>query len=284
MVQYLLEEATHNKQTIRMICCQPRRLTAVTVAERIAAERGEKVGGTIGYQIRLESSVSTRTLATFCTYGVLLRSLCGGLEILESLTHIIIDEIHERDAMSDFLITVLRDALVRFRHLKLVLMSATVDTKLFLGYFPGCVHISLDGRMFPVEEFYLENILLKLNYKTKEMEKMKKSGFANRSATTIEELSTKLSVLNVENDDVIVEEVEAAHEKVVDVDMDRILEDCFLVGEETQFLSLQERLMSDGERVVNYSHSVTGVTALMASASRHGCIFISMPLGVLYEK
>ena len=92
MVQYLLEEATHNKQTIRMICCQPRRLTAVTVAERIAAERGEKVGGTIGYQIRLESSVSTRTLATFCTYGVLLRSLCGGLEILESLTHIIIDE------------------------------------------------------------------------------------------------------------------------------------------------------------------------------------------------
>ena len=92
VVQYLLEEATHNKQTIRMICCQPRRLTAVTVAERIAAERGEKVGGTIGYQIRLESSVSTRTLATFCTYGVLLRSLCGGLEILESLTHIIIDE------------------------------------------------------------------------------------------------------------------------------------------------------------------------------------------------
>ena len=75
----------------------------------------EKVGGTIGYQIRLESCVSTKTLATFCTYGVLLRSLCGGLEMLESLTHIIIDEIHERDAMSDFLLTVIRDALSRYR-------------------------------------------------------------------------------------------------------------------------------------------------------------------------
>ena len=272
LVQYLLEEAAHNKQTIRMICCQPRRLTAVTVAERIAAERGEKVGGTIGYQIRLESSVSTRTLATFCTYGVLLRSLCGGLEILESLTHIIIDEIHERDAMSDFLITVLKDALIRFRHLKLVLMSATVDTKLFLGYFPGCVHISLDGRMFPVEEFHLENILLRLNYKTKEMDKMKKSGLSNRSATTIEELSTKLSTITVpcveNDDDVIVEEAEPAQENDVDVEMDRVLEECFLVGEEAQFQALQERLARDGERLVNYSHSVTGVTALMASASR----------------
>ena len=271
LVQYLLEEAAHNKQTIRMICCQPRRLTAVTVAERIAAERGEKVGGTIGYQIRLESSVSTRTLATFCTYGVLLRSLCGGLDILESLTHIIIDEIHERDSMSDFLITVLRDALIRFRHLKLVLMSATVDTKLFLSYFPGCVHISLDGRMFPVEEFYLENILMRLNYKTKEMEKMKKSGLSNRSATTIEELSTKLSTISVpcvENDDVIVEDAETVLENEVDVEMDRILEECFLVGEEAQFRALQERLIRDGESLVNYSHSVTGVTALMASASR----------------
>ena len=43
LVQYLLEEACHNGQDIRMVCCQPRRLTAVTVAERIAAERGEKV-------------------------------------------------------------------------------------------------------------------------------------------------------------------------------------------------------------------------------------------------
>ena len=85
-----------------------------------------KVGGTVGYQIRLESCVSPKTCLTFCTYGVLLRSLMGGDAILASLTHVIIDEVHERDAMSDFLVTVLRDALARHRGLRLILMSATV--------------------------------------------------------------------------------------------------------------------------------------------------------------
>ena len=228
------------------------------------------MGGTIGYQIRLESSVSTRTLATFCTYGVLLRSLCGGVEMLETLTHVIIDEIHERDAMSDFLLTVLRDALARYRHLKLILMSATVDTNLFLGYFPGSVHVSLDGRMFPVEEFHLENILLALNYKTKEMEKMKRSGLTNKSTTSIEELSSKLSKLPVpDSDDVVVEETEE-HESlnIVDTEMDQILEDCFMIGQEEQFSRLCRRLAADGETIVNYAHSVSGVTALMASAMR----------------
>lgn len=81
----------------------------------------------MGYQIRLESCVSPKTCLTFCTYGVLLRSLMGGDAILASLTHVIIDEVHERDAMSDFLVTVLRDALARHRGLRLILMSATVS-------------------------------------------------------------------------------------------------------------------------------------------------------------
>jgi HrpA-like RNA helicase len=81
-----------------------------------------------------------------------------GDTILSALTHIIVDEIHEREAMSDFLVTVLRDP-HRHRNLKLILMSATVDTQQFLNYFPGCVHISLEGRMFPIQEIYLKNIL-----------------------------------------------------------------------------------------------------------------------------
>ena len=52
VVQYLLEEASLNNENVRMVCCQPRRLTTVTVSERVAAERGEKVGGSVGYQIR----------------------------------------------------------------------------------------------------------------------------------------------------------------------------------------------------------------------------------------
>ena len=141
-------------------------------------------------------------------------------------------------------------------------MSATVDTKLFLNYFPGCVHVSLNGRMFPVEEFHLENILYNLNYKTKEMEKLKKSGLTTRSMTTIEELSTKLSNMSSaapeESDDVVVEESDIEDLKVVDTEMDKILEDCFLLGEDEQFESLHQKLLSDGDSIINYSHSVTG--------------------------
>ena len=101
------------------------------MADRIAAERGEVVGQTVGFQIRLESRVSPKTLLTFCTNGVLLRTLMGSgpstlgqatfvdpnttnwaLSSLATVTHIIIDEVHERDRFSDFLLTVLRLSLI----------------------------------------------------------------------------------------------------------------------------------------------------------------------------
>ena len=271
VLQYLLEEASTNSQTVRMVCCQPRRLTTVTVAERVAVERGEKVGGTVGYQIRLESCISPRTVATFCTYGVLLRSLCGATDLLDSITHVLIDEIHEREAMADFLVTVMKDALARNKKLKLVLMSATLDTQLFLDYFPDCRHISLAGRMFPVEEFSLERILLLSNYSSKEMERLRRCGEVQRSAT-MEELTTSLARLQSEDGAAQAEEEkkkEVLEDKVVLEEMDKILEKCFLEGAEEHFLELQEELSSDGgEVLVNYSHSVTGVTSLIAAATR----------------
>ena len=56
-------------------CAQPRRISAISVAERVAAERGERVGGSVGYQIRLEARRSDATRLLFCTTGVLLRRL-----------------------------------------------------------------------------------------------------------------------------------------------------------------------------------------------------------------
>ena len=114
------------------MCTEPRRLAAVSVAERVAFERDEKVGQTVGFQIRLESRVSPKTLLSFCTNGVLLRTLMGGDATLGTLSHVIIDEVHERDRFSDFLLTVIRDALSKFKDLKLILMSATVDVDLFM--------------------------------------------------------------------------------------------------------------------------------------------------------
>ena len=130
--QFILETCSERGAPCRIICAEPRRIAAVSVAERVAHEREEKVGQTVGFQIRLESRVSPKTLLTFCTNGVLLRTLMGGDASLGTITHIVIDEIHERDRFSDFLLTVIRDALNKFRGLKLILMSATVDVQLFM--------------------------------------------------------------------------------------------------------------------------------------------------------
>lgn len=189
------------------------------------------------------------------------------------MTHVLIDEIHEREAMADFLLTVMKDALGRNKKLKLVLMSATLDTQLFLDYFPDCRHISLTGRMFPVEEFSLEKILLVTNYSSKEMERLRRCGQVQRS-TTMEELTSSLASLKSE--DVASAPAPAPEQnalpeedKVVMEEMDKILEKCFLDGGEDHFGDLYQELSSEGgEMLVNYSHSVTGVTSLIAAATR----------------
>lgn len=86
---------------------QPRRISAVSVADRIATERGEELGQSLGYSVRFES-VLPRPYGgvLFCTVGVLLRKLEGGLR---GVSHVIVDEIHERDINTDFVLIVLRD-------------------------------------------------------------------------------------------------------------------------------------------------------------------------------
>lgn len=75
--QFILEEEISclHGADCNIICTQPRRISAISVAARIAAERGESLGETVGYQIRLESKRSDQTRLLFCTTGVLLRRL-----------------------------------------------------------------------------------------------------------------------------------------------------------------------------------------------------------------
>ena len=125
-----------------MIVTQPRRISAIGVAERVAEERGERVGGTVGYSIKLEKRISRQTRLLLCTTGVLLRRLQCDPD-LASVSHVFVDEVHERDLNTDFLIIILRDLLARRKDLKLVLMSATLNAESFSKYFwwlPGSVH------------------------------------------------------------------------------------------------------------------------------------------------
>ncbi|KAK2896458.1 hypothetical protein Q8A67_010946 [Cirrhinus molitorella] len=146
-----------------IICTQPRRISAIAVASRVAQERAESLGHSTGYQIRLETVRSSTTRLMFCTTGVLLRRLEGDSE-LSGVTHVIVDEVHERTEESDFLLLVLKDLIVKRTDLKIIMMSATLNAELFSQYFNNCPSIHIPGRTFPVEQFFLEDAIAKTRY------------------------------------------------------------------------------------------------------------------------
>ncbi|KAJ3335196.1 ATP-dependent DNA/RNA helicase dhx36, partial [Kappamyces sp. JEL0680] len=158
--QFILEDlvASGMGSQCNIICTQPRRISAISLAERVAAERADKVGNQIGYSIRGESKQSSATKLLFCTTGVLLRMIQDDTE-LRRVSHVIIDEVHERGVESDFLLVLLKDVLPRRPDLKVVLMSATIDATTISRYMDCCPVIEIPGRTFPVTEFYLEDVL-----------------------------------------------------------------------------------------------------------------------------
>ncbi|PPS04479.1 hypothetical protein GOBAR_AA16182 [Gossypium barbadense] len=147
-----------------IICTQPRRISAISVSERVASERGEKLGESVGYKVRLEGIKGRDTRLLFCTTGILLRRLLVDRN-LKGVTHVIVDEIHERGMNEDFLLIVLKDLLPRRPELKLILMSATLDAELFSSYFDGAPLIHIPGFTYPVRTHFLENILEMTGYR-----------------------------------------------------------------------------------------------------------------------
>ena len=113
---------------------QPRRLAARAVAARIAEERGEKLGGTIGVKVRFQDTTSRATRVKLLTDGMLLAELTGDPS-LRAYAAIIIDEAHERSLNIDFLLGYLRGLLPKRPDLKLVITSATIDPRRFADYF-----------------------------------------------------------------------------------------------------------------------------------------------------
>ncbi|XP_015577824.1 DExH-box ATP-dependent RNA helicase DExH1 isoform X2 [Ricinus communis] len=164
--QYILEEEITRLRgaDCNIICTQPRRISAISVAARISSERGENLGETVGYQIRLEAKRSAQTHLLFCTTGVLLRQLVQDPD-LTGVSHLLVDEIHERGMNEDFLLIILRDLLPRRPDLRLILMSATINADLFSKYFGNAPTMHIPGLTFPVTEFFLEDILEKSLYK-----------------------------------------------------------------------------------------------------------------------
>ncbi|KAF2310897.1 hypothetical protein GH714_018247 [Hevea brasiliensis] len=133
--QFILESEIESVQGAgcSIICTQPRRISAMSVSERVASERGRNW---VGYKVRLEGIKGRDTHLLFCTTGILLRRLLVDRN-LKGITHVIVDEIHERGMNEDFLLIVIKDLLPRRPELRLILMSATLDAELFSSYFGG---------------------------------------------------------------------------------------------------------------------------------------------------
>ncbi|KAI9765735.1 MAG: hypothetical protein M1840_007168 [Geoglossum simile] len=171
-VQFILDDMIQRKigSAANIICTQPRRISALGLADRVSDERCQRVGTEVGYAIRGESKLMPGTTRiTFVTTGVLLRRLqtSGGnsddvIAALADVSHIVVDEVHERSLDTDFLLVLLRGVLKRRKDLKVVLMSATLDARAFEDYFgeDGKVGlVNIEGRTFPVQDLYLDDVI-----------------------------------------------------------------------------------------------------------------------------
>ena len=167
--QYILEEAISagHGASCNIIVTQPRRISALGLASRVSAERGEAVGQTVGYSVRLDSKQSKRTRLLFCTTGILLRRLLSDPS-LHGSTHVVLDEVHERSIESDLLLLLLRNLLASGANprLEVVLMSATADADLFANYFNTVLPqkerstiLTIPGFTHPVTDLFLEDAL-----------------------------------------------------------------------------------------------------------------------------
>ncbi|XP_024993448.1 DExH-box ATP-dependent RNA helicase DExH6 isoform X1 [Cynara cardunculus var. scolymus] len=251
--QYMLDYMWSKGDACKVICTQPRRISAISVAERISFERGENIGESVGYKIRLETKGGKNSSIVFCTTGVLLRVLVKAgngrsrreattkmfKDAFPDITHIIVDEIHERDRFTDFLLAILRDMLPSYPHLRVVLMSATLDAERISQYFGGCPIIRVPGFTYNVKRFYLEDVLL--------LVKSTKACHLDCTSKTSMDENSQLT-----------EDFRLALEEAIN-----------LAWSSDEMESLLEFFAnSEGLDVLNFQHSVTGITPLMVFARK----------------
>ncbi|KAG9826905.1 hypothetical protein KCU63_g15805, partial [Aureobasidium melanogenum] len=164
MPAFILEHELSLGRPCKIYCTEPRRISAISLAQRVSEEMGEdkKAVGTarslVGYAIRLESMTTAQTRLVYATVGIVLRML-ESTKGFDEVTHLVIDEIHERSIDTDFLLIVLRALMIRRPDLKVVLMSATVDAQRFSSYLGNAPIVTVPGRTFPVAAKYLEDAI-----------------------------------------------------------------------------------------------------------------------------
>ena len=149
----LLEEKWLGNRKILLL--QPRRIAARNVAFRLAEQHGSKAGSTIGYRVRFESCVSTATKLEVITEGILIRLLQED-PALEQVGLLMFDEFHERNLQADLALALALDAQATLRpDLRILVMSATLDSSAVAKLLGDPPTVASSGRQFPVAVDYL---------------------------------------------------------------------------------------------------------------------------------
>ena len=184
--QYILDDRVERLEgsECRILCSQPRRISATSVAERVAQERGEKhPGDSVGYHIRLSARLPRKNGSIlFCTTGMLLKYIERYTDF-SHFSHLILDEIHERNIEMDFLLIFIQRLLKTRPAIKIILMrSVSLDRRereRSLNSFFQCFHSGGEvQQLFPElsdltrsrehpsdqREYFLEDYISKLRY------------------------------------------------------------------------------------------------------------------------
>jgi ATP-dependent helicase HrpB len=136
-----------------VLVAEPRRLAARLTAARVASERGERLGDSVGYSVRFEEVSGPKTRIRYVTEGVLLRRLLSQPE-LPGVAQVVLDEFHERSLLSDLLLVLLERLRRRRPELGLTIMSATLDAEPVAALL-GATRVRSEGRTFPLSIEYL---------------------------------------------------------------------------------------------------------------------------------
>lgn len=151
--QYVLYDELPQLNHKLVACTQPRRVAAMSVAQRVADELDVTLGEEVGYSIRFEDRTGPKTILKYMTDGMLLREAMHD-HMMSRYSCIILDEAHERTLATDILMALLKQLAQRRPDLKIIVMSATLDAQKFQKYFYEAPLLAVPGRTHPVEIYY----------------------------------------------------------------------------------------------------------------------------------
>ncbi|KAK8038775.1 pre-mRNA-splicing factor ATP-dependent RNA helicase prp43 [Apiospora rasikravindrae] len=151
--QYVLYDELPQLNNKLVACTQPRRVAAMSVAQRVADELDVTLGEEVGYSIRFEDKTGPKTVLKYMTDGMLLREAMHD-HMMSRYSCIILDEAHERTLATDILMALLKQLAQRRSDLKIIVMSATLDAQKFQKYFYEAPLLAVPGRTHPVEIYY----------------------------------------------------------------------------------------------------------------------------------